>query len=109
MAKEIPETAAHSNWSLERAVANPRSAIERWLRSFPTARLRPKQPDGDLLRMSEWDRFWPCRANWEAAKLYSPRASWRAWEATLPFSARPLRLCTNTEMAGCLFIILISF
>ncbi|KAF5408989.1 MAG: hypothetical protein Udaeo2_07740 [Candidatus Udaeobacter sp.] len=59
--------------------------------------------------MQKWDRFWPCRASWEAAKLYSPKASWPAWEATLPFPAPLLRLCTNIEMGDCLFIISIFF
>src|SRR4030095_2364199 len=109
MAEEIPETAAHSNWSLESAIGNPQSAIERWLRSFPTAWLRPKHSDDDLQGMPQRDRFWPCRANWGAAKLYLRKVSWPAGEATPPFLALTLRLCTNTEMGDCLSIILISF
>ena len=63
MAKEIPETAAHSNWSLESEIRKKftrrrgQSAIKTWLRSFPTVRLRLKHSDDDLQRMSEWDRF----------------------------------------------------
>src|SRR5438067_4742345 len=59
--------------------------------------------------MSEWDRFWPCGANWGAAKLYLREASWPASEARLPLPVLRLRLCMNTEMGDCLFIILISF
>src|SRR5512133_3856463 len=98
MAKEIPETTAHSNRLALSAINSNQSTPAAWLRSFPTVRLRLKHSDGDLQRMSEWDRFWPCKANWEAAKLYSPKASWPVWEARLPFPALPLRLCTNIEM-----------
>src|SRR4030095_16163272 len=101
MAKEIPKTTAHSHRSLESAVGNPQSAIKRWLRSFPTVRLRPKQSDDDLQSRQMWDRFWPGRARWGAAKLYSAKALWPAWEATRPFPAPPLRLCTNIEMGDC--------
>ena len=107
--KKFPKIVAHSYRLLLSTLNQKPSTSPSWLHSFPTARLRLKQPDADLRRMQEWDRFWLCRANWEAAKLCSLKASWPAWEATLPFSARPLRLCTNIEMGVCLFITSIFF
>src|ERR1700756_4740434 len=109
MAKEIPEAAAHSHRFPLSTLNFQLSISATWLCSFPTVQLRPKQSDGELQRISEWDRFWPCRANWEAAKLYSLKVSCPAWEAALPFPALPLRLCTNIETGDCLFITLIFF
>ena len=55
------------------------------------------------------DQFWPSKANWEAARLYSQEVSSPVWEATLPCRALPLRLCTNIETGDYLFITSIFF
>src|SRR6266403_77075 len=95
MAKEISEIAAYPNRLSLSAIRNPQSAIERWLRSFPTTRLKRRQSDNDSRRMSMLDRFWLSKANSEVARLNLSKVSSLDWEAAPPSQARRLRFCTN--------------
>src|SRR4030095_6420574 len=45
--KKIPETGTHSNWTATSKIKQQTSNIARWLHSFPTAQLKPRQLGGN--------------------------------------------------------------
>ena len=78
MATKISKITADANWLAQSQIANRKSQIAPWLRSFPTAPLKRKQSRGKLRRILWPVPYWRSKANWAAARPCSRRVSSRA-------------------------------
>ena len=77
MATKISEVTADAHWLAQSQIANRKSQIAPWLRSFPTAPLKRKQSRGKSRRILWPVPYWRSKANWAAARPCSRRVSSR--------------------------------
>src|SRR5205823_8755798 len=82
VATEFSGITADANRLAQLQIANRKSQIASWLRSFPTAPLKRKQSRGKLRRILPPVPYWRSKANWAAARPCSRRVSLRVWKAT---------------------------